>query len=85
MNHWSDCATHNMPAYPNGPCDCVVEHPVNCGGQYNGIGFMDAAQQRHRARCVNHGGRLVETETRHGPYKYVTDSAPLDAISEEGK
>lgn len=20
--HASDCATHNMPAYPNGPCDC---------------------------------------------------------------
>lgn len=21
-NHDSDCATHNMPAYPNGDCDC---------------------------------------------------------------
>ena len=20
--HYSDCATHNMPAYPNGQCDC---------------------------------------------------------------
>ena len=20
--HMSDCATHNMPAYPNGECDC---------------------------------------------------------------
>ncbi|ODT75477.1 MAG: hypothetical protein ABS69_10705 [Nitrosomonadales bacterium SCN 54-20] len=20
--HWSDCAVHNEPAYPNGPCDC---------------------------------------------------------------
>ena len=20
--HWSDCATHNEPALPNGPCDC---------------------------------------------------------------
>lgn len=20
--HDSDCATHNEPAYPNGPCDC---------------------------------------------------------------
>lgn len=20
--HKSDCATHNEPAYPNGPCDC---------------------------------------------------------------
>jgi len=20
--HMSSCSTHNMPAYPNGPCDC---------------------------------------------------------------
>lgn len=20
--HWPDCAVHNMPAYPNGSCDC---------------------------------------------------------------
>lgn len=26
--HWSSCATHNMPAYPNGPCDCGAEIPV---------------------------------------------------------
>lgn len=23
--HDSDCAKHNMPAYPNGPCDCGAE------------------------------------------------------------
>jgi len=22
VEHASDCAVHNMPAYPNGPCDC---------------------------------------------------------------
>ena len=22
--HWSDCAVHNGPAYPAGPCDCDV-------------------------------------------------------------
>lgn len=22
--HDSDCAVHNMPAFPNGPCDCSV-------------------------------------------------------------
>jgi hypothetical protein len=22
IRHESDCATHNEPAYPNGPCDC---------------------------------------------------------------
>lgn len=23
--HDSDCATHNMPAMPNGPCDCLAK------------------------------------------------------------
>ena len=23
--HSSDCAVHNMPAYPNGPCSCGAE------------------------------------------------------------
>lgn len=23
--HWSDCAQHNEPAMPNGPCDCQGE------------------------------------------------------------
>ena len=53
--------------------DLDPEHPANCGGQYNGIGFMDPEQQRHRARCANHGLRLVETRVRHGPYYYVAE------------
>ncbi len=24
-HHTSDCAVHNMPAYPPGPCDCGLE------------------------------------------------------------
>ena len=24
VKHWSDCAVHNAPAYPAGPCDCGV-------------------------------------------------------------
>ncbi len=24
-NHDSDCATHNMPAYPNGECNCSLQ------------------------------------------------------------
>ena len=29
--HWSDCATHNEPALPNGPCNCGAQAGVkNC-------------------------------------------------------
>lgn len=24
VRHSSDCAVHNMPAYPNGKCDCII-------------------------------------------------------------
>jgi len=28
--HWSDCAVHNGPAYPAGPCDCgVAQEPLH--------------------------------------------------------
>lgn len=26
--HDSDCATHNEPAYPNGPCDCSLREEI---------------------------------------------------------
>jgi hypothetical protein len=30
VKHWSDCAMHNGPAYPAGPCDCgVAQEPIN--------------------------------------------------------
>lgn len=27
-SHWSDCARHNEPAYPNGPCNCGGNAPT---------------------------------------------------------
>lgn len=27
VKHWSDCAVHNEPAIPSGPCDCGVLTP----------------------------------------------------------
>jgi len=32
-NHWSDCAQHNEPAYPNGPCDCGSNAPAHAEAQ----------------------------------------------------
>jgi len=29
VQHWSDCAVHNGPAYPAGPCDCGATEPWN--------------------------------------------------------
>lgn len=37
--HDSDCALHNEPAYPNGPCDCSVSRSPTAGdeGRITGI------------------------------------------------
>jgi len=42
--HWSDCAVHNEPAYPNGPCSCGCE------------AFIDAFQE---FRCGERGDWFV--------------------------
>ncbi len=71
VTHRSDCATHNEPAYPNGPCDCGVddEHPASCGGTFEGIGTVDG---KWRGRCINHDNRIVERGV-DGRYRYVTE------------
>ena len=28
--HASDCAVHNEPAYPNGPCNCGATAELKC-------------------------------------------------------
>jgi hypothetical protein len=32
VKHWSDCAVHNAPAMPAGPCDCGKLAQPNAGG-----------------------------------------------------
>ena len=54
-NHESDCATHNEPAYLNGPCDCALAKPCpRCDGD---------GQERHtgsNANCAYEGARLED-------------------------
>lgn len=47
--HWNTCAVHNMPASPNGPCDC------------GGFTFRSHAQERYtwvrtNPDCLRHFG-----------------------------
>lgn len=48
-------------------------HPAYCGGTYDGVGFVAGTSfRRWRARCINHGNRLVEGPPG-GPYEYIDD------------
>ena len=59
QSHSSDCATHNMPALPAGPCDCGAgdEHDAWARDQWDKIfsaGVTSAArrEQRRQARAM---------------------------------
>jgi len=57
--HASDCSVHNMPAMPNGPCDCgAARPPVDAVP-----GGLDETQQR----------KLFETRARKSGYSLLRD------------
>lgn len=58
--HKSDCAVHNEPAYPAGPCDCKLEIDPATGLPPSVLAFEDLIQQppqyedMHRVREYRH-------------------------------
>ena len=54
--HWSDCAQHNEPAMPSGPCDCGGDAPDSCKYQRREIGessWEDCTKSQFEY-CDNH-------------------------------
>lgn len=46
MNHASDCAIHNEPAYPAGPCDCGADlSPADCRALLPVLAIMNARER----------------------------------------
>jgi hypothetical protein len=39
--HWSDCAVHNGPAYPAGPCDCGAAQEIERSEIFCGVDYAD--------------------------------------------
>jgi len=48
--HDSDCATHNEPAYPNGPCDCSLLTTTERDAAHGGY---DDAKRRNETKMTN--------------------------------
>ena len=57
--HWSDCAVHNGPAYPAGPCDCGPTQPADNPYGYD-WSMLEAAQESLR----EHMARIKELEAQ---------------------
>ena len=64
--HWSDCAVHNEPAYPAGPCDC------------GGLDFPDDPSHGAVAPRVTGAGGLADLKSKpqatgfNEPHKHPT-------------
>jgi hypothetical protein len=67
--HWSDCAVHNGPAYPAGPCDCGVEKESDAltiayqSGYYDGK--KAALAKREWNFCERCGKRTADKTVIH--------------------
>lgn len=57
--HAADCAVHNDPAMPAGPCDCGVQ-PAPCAGDQTLIAF-EVWWLRHGQFCRAGGGDYEKT------------------------
>lgn len=55
--HASDCAVHNMPAYPNGPCDCRIERK---SGYYSDRQIAERRAAAKRCICPSHASNRGE-------------------------
>lgn len=58
--HASDCATHNMPAYPNGECDCGYPDRTPCSDPACEISITQA-----KTRCINCRYHIEGDPVRH--------------------
>ena len=59
--HASDCAVHNMPAYPNGPCDCFCP---DCEGL--GLVYLDPYASIINFECHQCGGTGIKGAAETG-------------------
>jgi hypothetical protein len=81
--HDSDCATHNMPAYPNGPCDCSVYAAtphIEREDEMPTITKLKSALSEPKVTVLPYMGKPKETERerKHREYKapcVVSDGA----------
>ena len=72
--HYSDCAVHNEPAYPNGPCDCRKTSPQEEKEALHGghvedtgrkmawvdIGEIERVHDKWRTRTINDEGDALD-------------------------
>jgi len=66
--HWSDCAVHNGPAYPAGPCDCgvaqePVAHSVISGALFDFMGWLTSRKERIVLSSADNASPAVEAIT----------------------
>ncbi len=85
IEHWSDCAVHNAPAYQPGPCDCGAFKARRRWWTYLchllriQVSFLKNALQFQIRRLF----RLPESSSIRAPYRNLR-CQPLNVIATDG-
>lgn len=87
--HWSDCAVHNEPALPAGPCDCGAQDDAEIARilAIPDAEILAGATPEHLAALAAEPGRaLREARVARAINEALSDCSTTDfyAISEEG-
>lgn len=73
--HASDCATHNMPAYPNGPCDCGVDGQTIHAGDIVWLNSGGPEMTATSIRVITGGGE----QTYEATCRWEGENGPEEA------
>jgi hypothetical protein len=85
--HWSDCAVHNGPAYPAGPCDCGPTQPADNPYGYD-WSMLEAAQEslrEHMARIKELEAQLSQPAQKHVAWTLLLTGEHHGIIGEAGE
>lgn len=58
--HESSCSVHNMPAYPNGPCDCKLSFRVSSQAEGNPHDYPEVIVCAGPPRCHVENDEAIE-------------------------
>jgi hypothetical protein len=86
--HDSDCAVHNEPAYPAGPCDCGVELPeplISYKATFATIKGYTAEQMREAILAErDRAARIAETAAYEGCHEWRRNACEEIAAAIKG-
>jgi hypothetical protein len=83
--HASDCAVHNAPALPTGPCDCQASEITELQAEIERLTVLLASQVAPSAPDAQQAGELPAGDEKAIARKYEVDEETVRALFVEFK